>query len=84
VLFVIRLYILISSALNIFHRCRFYPTCSIYAYNAIELYGILKGCTLIVSRLLRCHPFCDGGVDYIQFTSQYIIKRPRKKNNKIV
>ncbi len=38
-------------------RCRFMPTCSAYAYEAITKYGALKGGYLTVRRLLRCHPF---------------------------
>jgi putative membrane protein insertion efficiency factor len=45
------------------HHCRFYPTCSIYTYEAIEKYGLLKGMFLGTKRLLRCHPFHPGGVD---------------------
>lgn len=43
--------------------CRFYPTCSHYAYQAIELHGFFKGSFLSLKRLLRCHPFCKGGID---------------------
>lgn len=43
--------------------CRFIPTCSEYAYEAIEKYGALKGGRLAVWRLLRCNPFCKGGYD---------------------
>ena len=43
--------------------CRFYPTCSDYAREAIELHGLWRGCALTVSRLLRCHPFSRGGFD---------------------
>ena len=40
--------------------CRFYPTCSQYAYEAINKYGALKGGWLTVKRLLRCNPFYKG------------------------
>ena len=40
--------------------CRFTPTCSAYAYEAICKYGALKGCFLALRRLLRCHPFYKG------------------------
>ena len=43
--------------------CRFYPTCSAYAYEAIERFGVIKGVYLSVKRLLKCHPFNDGGYD---------------------
>lgn len=43
--------------------CRFYPTCSSYAVLALEKHGLLKGLYLSFRRLLRCHPFCDGGYD---------------------
>lgn len=38
-------------------RCRYYPTCSRYAYQAINKYGALKGGWLALKRLMRCHPF---------------------------
>ena len=40
--------------------CRFRPTCSAYAYEAIEKYGVLKGGWLALRRLLRCNPFYKG------------------------
>ena len=43
--------------------CRFYPTCSTYAMQAVEKYGALKGGWLAVKRILRCNPFNDGGYD---------------------
>jgi len=43
--------------------CRFYPTCSQYALQAIEKYGALKGGWLAFKRILRCNPFCKGGYD---------------------
>ena len=43
--------------------CRFTPTCSKYALQAIEKYGALKGGYLAIRRILRCHPFHPGGYD---------------------
>jgi len=43
--------------------CRFYPTCSQYAVQALEKYGALKGGLLIIKRLSKCHPFHPGGYD---------------------
>jgi uncharacterized protein len=44
-------------------QCKFYPTCSEYAYQAIEKYGIIKGVRLSFGRIAHCHPFSDGGYD---------------------
>lgn len=46
-------------------QCRFYPTCSHYAVEAIQKHGALLGSYYTVRRLLRCHPWCDGGHDPI-------------------
>ena len=43
--------------------CRYIPTCSEYALEAVEKYGPWKGSWLALRRLLRCHPFCKGGYD---------------------
>ncbi len=43
--------------------CRFVPTCSEYALQAIEKYGIFRGGIMAVRRILRCHPFHPGGYD---------------------
>lgn len=45
-------------------RCRFYPSCSQYAQQAIAQTGVRKGLSLTVRRLLKCHPFHPGGVDF--------------------
>ena len=44
-------------------RCKYHPTCSAYATQAIERYGILRGAVLAVWRVLRCNPFSHGGFD---------------------
>lgn len=44
-------------------RCRFYPTCSQYGYEAINRFGAIKGTWLTVKRILKCQPFHPGGVD---------------------
>jgi len=44
-------------------RCRFHPTCSQYALEAIKRHGFFKGCYLALRRVLRCHPFSQGGFD---------------------
>lgn len=43
--------------------CRFYPTCSLYAIEAIEKYGVIRGGMKSIKRILRCHPFNPGGYD---------------------
>ncbi|HHT46068.1 MAG TPA: membrane protein insertion efficiency factor YidD [Firmicutes bacterium] len=44
-------------------RCRFYPSCSQYCYDAVEQYGLIEGLFLGFKRILRCHPFNAGGYD---------------------
>ena len=57
------------SYLSAFHlpmtppTCRFYPTCSEYTKEAIEVYGAFKGGYMGVKRILKCHPFHEGGFD---------------------
>lgn len=55
-------------------NCRFYPTCSAYTYEAIEIHGIIKGVYLGVKRILKCHPYNKGGYDPVP---------PKKTNKKI-
>jgi len=61
-LFLIRLYQLCLSPF-FGTQCRFHPTCSAYAAEAISVHGALRGSWLAIRRLLRCHPWHPGGVD---------------------
>lgn len=47
------------------NRCRFYPSCSDYAREAIQYHGAARGTYLAAKRLCRCHPFSAGGVDLV-------------------
>ena len=61
-LIVIKLYqVMVSPILA--PACRFFPTCSDYAHQAIVTYGFSKGILLATKRILRCHPFHPGGFD---------------------
>ncbi|XJS11779.1 membrane protein insertion efficiency factor YidD [Aerococcaceae bacterium WGS1372] len=47
------------------NSCRYYPTCSSYMIQAVEKHGALKGTTMGVARICRCHPFAEGGIDHV-------------------
>ena len=59
----IRLYQLVFSPLKPAPTCRFVPTCSCYAIEAVEKRGVVRGTLKALWRLLRCHPFSRGGYD---------------------
>lgn len=71
-------------------RCRYYPTCSQYMVDAIYTHGTLKGLIMGIARILRCHPFIKGGIDYVplkfslrrnsdqEYHGPYIYRKKRK------
>ncbi len=48
-------------------RCKYHPSCSRYAVDAVRSYGVAKGSILAVWRVLRCNPLSDGGVDHVHY-----------------
>lgn len=62
-LFLLEVYRNYISPLKRMPTCRYSPTCSLYAIQAIEKYGVIKGSFLAIKRVLRCHPFAKGGYD---------------------
>ncbi|MBV34154.1 MAG: membrane protein insertion efficiency factor YidD [Rickettsiales bacterium] len=58
----VRLYQLVLSPV-MGNQCRFAPTCSHYAIEALEQHGAIRGSWLTIKRLGRCHPGCEGGLD---------------------
>ena len=72
--FLIRAYQLTVSPL-LGARCRFYPSCSHYALEAVERHGVWRGCWLAARRLARCHPLCHGGYDPVP-THATLVRRP--------
>jgi putative membrane protein insertion efficiency factor len=59
----LRLYQLVASPL-LGQRCKYHPSCSQYAIDAIREFGVLRGSVLAAWRLARCNPWSHGGVDY--------------------
>ncbi len=56
-------------------RCKYYPTCSAYAVEAVREFGLVRGAILAGWRLLRCNPFSRGGYDPVE--AQTVFKPPR-------
>lgn len=74
----IRFYRYFISPLMASH-CRYYPTCSEYAETAIGLHGPLKGGSLTILRLLRCHPGCAGGYDPVPGSTESMANNEKVK-----
>ena len=60
--------------------CRYHPTCSNYMIQAIQVHGALKGSLMGIARILRCHPFVKGGVDYVPL--KFSLKRNTKDQHR--
>ena len=56
--------------------CRFQPTCSEYAAESVQYYGVMRGIWMALCRLLRCHPFHRGGFDPVPVPGQPEISKP--------
>ena len=56
-------------------RCRYHPSCSRYALDAIEEFGVVRGSVLAGWRLLRCNPWSRGGVDYAHDQTLFNLRR---------
>lgn len=61
-------------------RCKYYPTCSSYAVQAIGRFGVIRGSILAAWRLLRCNPWSEGGVDPVP--EKFTLKRKKTRRNK--
>ncbi|HTX19485.1 MAG TPA: membrane protein insertion efficiency factor YidD [Bacteroidota bacterium] len=62
----VRLYQILISPMLPPNTCRYYPTCSQYAIDALREYGAWKGCWMAVRRIGRCHPWHEGGYDPVR------------------
>ena len=62
-------------------RCKYYPTCSVYALEAYRKHGVIKGTVLSAWRLLRCNPWSLGGVDHVpdKITRIYFVPKNLRK-----
>ncbi|WP_061165949.1 membrane protein insertion efficiency factor YidD [Caballeronia hypogeia] len=63
------------------NRCRFYPSCSDYAREAIQYHGAARGSYLAAKRLCRCHPFSAGGVDLVPPPRDHDATEPRPESD---
>jgi len=63
--------------------CRYYPTCSAYAYEAVSKHGIIRGGFLSFKRIMRCHPFHAGGYDPVPDVLHPAVAAPELLKNNI-
>jgi putative membrane protein insertion efficiency factor len=69
--------------------CKFYPSCSQYAANAVQLHGARRGSWLALRRIARCHPFTRGGVDLVPDAAEFscdvhaAVKAPIRENTEV-
>jgi len=59
--------------------CRYYPSCSTYMIDAIQMHGAIKGLLMGTARILRCNPFVPGGIDYVP--EHFSLKRNPKQTH---
>ena len=57
-------------------RCKYHPTCSEYAVDAVRTYGVLRGLVLAAWRVLRCNPWSHGGVDPVEAQTIFQTRTP--------
>jgi putative membrane protein insertion efficiency factor len=63
-------------------RCKYHPTCSQYAVEAVRSYGVLRGVVLAVWRVLRCNPLSDGGFDPVHAQRLFASREPARLQHK--
>ena len=62
-------------------NCRFHPTCSCYAHQALERHGLVKGTWLSIKRIMKCNPIHPGGFDYVPGTCEDNVTHSHNVNN---
>lgn len=84
-LLVVRFYIVFLSPI-FGGACRFYPSCSNYAYEAVSRHGAWRGGLLAMKRLLRCHPFTQGGFDPVPevIYAEAMLEQPKSSDGSSV
>lgn len=82
VLLPIRFYRRYLTYLKGFSSCRFHPTCSAYAEEAVRLHGVLPGIYLAIKRVIKCHPFNPGGFDPVPLSQAREFHDQPKQNDK--